>query len=138
MEEKTMWELQWLFAVTLVVITTYLGIITYVSYRVRTDVERIVRSQRLYDERFDEIEDMLRYIDLRLGGQAPSSLQQPTLDAEVPATSSDAWSQALKALDALEGDAAQVVIENGFSARASRDRHAERVSETSARRGQSS
>jgi hypothetical protein len=124
MEEKTMWELQWLFAVTLVVITTYLGIITYVSYRVRTDVERIVRSQRLYDERFDEIEDMLRYIDLRLGGQAPSSLQQPTLDAE--------------ALDALEGDAAQVVIENGFSARASRDRHAERVSETSARRGQSS
>jgi hypothetical protein len=133
MEERTMWELQWLFAVTLLVITAYLGVITYVSYRVRADVERIVRSQRSYDERFNEIEDMLRYLDLQLGGQASRSLQQAASDVELHATSSDAWSQALKALDTLEDDAAHVVVENGFSVRASREQHAERVSANSAR-----
>jgi hypothetical protein len=138
MEEKTMWELQWLFAVVLLVITAYLGIITYVSYRVRADVERIVRSQRSYDERFDEIEDMLRYMDLRLGGQTPPSLHQAGFDTELHATSSDAWSQALKALDTLEDDAARVVIEDAYSARTSREPHGERASVESARRGRNS
>jgi hypothetical protein len=135
-----MWELQWLLGVTLLVITAYLGIITYVSYRVRADVERIVRSQRSYDERFDEIEDMLRYMDLRLGGQTSPGLHQAGFDAELHATSSssDAWSQALKALDTLEDDAAQVVIESAFSARTSREPHGERASVESARRGRSS
>ena len=129
-----MWELQWLFAVTLLVITAYLGIISYVSYRVRADVERIIRSQRSYDERFDEIEDMLRYLDLRLGGQTSPGLQQVALDAELHAASSDAWSQALKALDTLEDDTAHAVIENGFSAKTSREQDAERMSAQNAGR----
>ena len=133
-----MWELQWLFAVTLLVITAYVGIITYVSYRVRADVERIVRSQRSYDERFDEIEDMLRYMDLRLGEQTSPSVHQAGFAAELHATSSDAWSQALKALDTLEDDSAHVVIEDGLSARASREPPAERASAQGVRRKHSS
>lgn len=103
-----------------------------------TDVEGIVRSQRSYDERFDEIEDMLRYMDLRLGGQTSPGLHQAGFDAELHTTSSDAWSQALKALDTLEDDAAQVVIESAFSARTSREPHGERALVESARRGRSS
>jgi hypothetical protein len=135
MEEKTMWELQWLLAVTLLVITVYLGIITYVSYRVRADVEQIVRSHRHYDERFDEIESVLRDMDLRFGGQKQVSpgLQEAGLVANLRATSSDAWSEALKALDALEDEAPQLIIEDSFSARASREQLAERASAESVR-----
>jgi hypothetical protein len=127
MEEKTMWELQWLFAVMLLAVTAYLGVIAYVLYRVRADIEQVVRSQRLHAERFDEIESLLRDMDFRLAGQASPSLQQTRLDADVHVASSDAWSHALKALDALEDDAAQVVIENAFGARASREQHPERA-----------
>jgi hypothetical protein len=97
-------------------------------------------TQRYYDERFDEIEDMLRYMGLRLGGQeqAPPGLQQTGLAGELHATSSDAWSQALKALDTLEDNTAQVVIQNGFSAGTSREHHGESASAESARRERSS
>jgi hypothetical protein len=134
MEEKTMWELQWLFAVMLLAVTGYLGVIAYVLYRVRADIEQVVRSQRLHAERFDEIESLLRDMDFRLAGKASPSLQQTRLDADVNVASSDAWSHALKALDALEDDAAEVVIEHAFGARASREQHAERASDESAGR----
>ncbi len=135
-----MWELQWFFAVMLLAAMGYLGVIAYVLYRVRADVEQIVRSQRHYDERFDEIESVLRDMDLRFGGQKQASpgLQEARLVANLRATSSDAWSEALKALDALEDEAPQLIIEDSFSARASREQLAERTSAESARHERSS
>lgn len=124
-----MWELQWLFAVMLLVVAGFLGVAVYVLYRVRTDVEQIARLQRSHNERFDEIESVLRYMDFRLGAERSSSAQRP---------GSDAWSQALKALDALDDDAPQLVIEDSFSTRASREQLAERASAESARRERSS
>lgn len=124
-----MWELQWLFAVMLLVVAGFLGVVVYVLYRVRADVEQIARLQRSHNERFDEIESVLRYVDFRLGAEHSSSAQRP---------GSDAWSQALKALDALDDDAPQLVIEDSFSTRASREQLAERASAEGARRERSS
>ena len=93
-----------------------------------------IHYTKLYEE------SVLRDMDLRFGGQKQASpgLQEARLVANLRATSSDAWSEALKALDALEDEAPQLIIEDSFSARASREQLAERTSAESARHERSS
>jgi hypothetical protein len=118
--EGMMWELQWLFAAVLLAVASFLSVVVYVLYRIRADVEQIVRLQRSHNERFDEMESVLRYMDFRLSAEHSSSAQKP---------GPDAWSQALKALDALEDDAPQLVIDDAFSTgtRTSREQFAQRA-----------
>ncbi|MDX1487869.1 MAG: hypothetical protein R3268_06700 [Acidiferrobacterales bacterium] len=108
-------EIEWLFLAILLVATGFLGVVVHVLYRIHADIERIARLRLLDHDRLDEVESALRHIDSQLRGQESSRNQEPRLDAESGAVSSDAWHEALNALEALEEDGAQAKIENIFA-----------------------